>query len=249
MNKKGITTLVVIIAIIVVGFYFFGSSKDDSTEKTDSISAYFQEQMISRGIADIGHPIEGFDANLLVIAFPGLLESDFHNVKSFEGHYEYNAETLEFVREQAEPVSSAEQTISDEGFATLLQNLEARLEKEIQNESDVDTLINSIDLAETLSLNLDEKSEVLGVSVTVLEVLEDSRCPIDVTCIQAGTVRVRTLLTSGLGEGGAEQIFELFSPVTTEVEEVELIQVMPLPESTVEIEDEDYVFSFRVSKR
>ncbi|RPF70486.1 hypothetical protein [Aurantiacibacter spongiae] len=44
-----------------------------------------------------------------------------------------------------------------------------------------------------------------AVSVTPLEVIEDSRCPVDAQCIQAGTVRVRTRVE----RGSAEQTIEL----------------------------------------
>ena len=36
-----------------------------------------------------------------------------------------------------------------------------------------------------------------GVHLTPLEVVSDSRCPIDVQCIQAGTVTVRTRIEEG----------------------------------------------------
>jgi hypothetical protein len=88
----------------------------------------------------------------------------------------------------------------------------------------------------------------LGIEIEPLEVIEDSRCPIDVECIQAGTVRVRTLLTSGLGT--ANQIFELGQTITTEAEMVTLIAVSPQPNSTEPaIESDDYRFTFEIEKR
>lgn len=91
--------------------------------------------------------------------------------------------------------------------------------------------------------------EVSGLDVKILplEVVEDSRCPYDVQCIQAGTVRVRTLVTSGLGE--STSILTLGRALTTEVETVTLIAVTPTKESTKKISPQDYRFTFKVTKR
>jgi hypothetical protein len=91
--------------------------------------------------------------------------------------------------------------------------------------------------------------EVSGLDVRIipLEVLEDSRCPIDVVCIQAGTVRVRARLISGLGE--ARQEFKIGQPITTEAETVTLTEVSPQPKAGVKIKDSEYVFRFEVTKR
>jgi len=87
----------------------------------------------------------------------------------------------------------------------------------------------------------------LDVSITPIEVIEDSRCPVDVVCIQAGTVRLRARLLSGLGE--ANQVFEIGKPITTEVEEITLLSVLPEPRAGKTILPADYVFKFSVRKR
>lgn len=87
----------------------------------------------------------------------------------------------------------------------------------------------------------------LDVHITPLKVLEDSRCPIDVVCIQAGTVRVQARLVSGLGT--AQQEFKLGQAVTTEAEEITLTAVSPVPKAGVKIAESDYVFTFTVTKR
>ena len=51
----------------------------------------------------------------------------------------------------------------------------------------------------TVAARLGEEVRVNDLSIRPLEVLEDSRCPIDVTCIWAGRVRVRVAI-SGAGE-------------------------------------------------
>lgn len=92
-----------------------------------------------------------------------------------------------------------------------------------------------------------QSAQALGVVITPILVLEDSRCPVDVQCIQAGTVRLRAQLQSGLGS--AEQVFTLGQPITTEAETVTLILVSPAKNSTITIGPSEYVFEFEIRKR
>jgi len=98
-----------------------------------------------------------------------------------------------------------------------------------------------------VTISLNERADVAGITITPLSVVEDSRCPIDVNCIQAGRVRVRATLTSGLGT--ADQIFIIGEPITTEAEVITLTRVTPAPISTVQIKDADYRFTFKVVKQ
>ena len=88
---------------------------------------------------------------------------------------------------------------------------------------------------------------LMNVRIYPTELLEDSRCPIDVVCIQAGTVRIRARLVSGLGESPRQE-YTLGKPVTTETEEVTLVEVLPVPKSTVSIKPSDYVFRFKIER-
>src|SRR3989344_1477054 len=99
----------------------------------------------------------------------------------------------------------------------------------------------------TIETRIDQGASALGVKVVPLEVLQDSRCPVDVECVWEGTVQVRALLSSGLGE--AEQVFELNQPITTEAEVITLVEVFPAPESGRAILPNDYRFMFEVAKR
>jgi hypothetical protein len=91
------------------------------------------------------------------------------------------------------------------------------------------------------------KIEGAGISITPTAVLEDSRCPTDVECIQAGTVRVMTSLSTGLGT--ADQEFILGGIITTEAEEISLVDVRPYPVSKSQIAQQDYDFKFEIKKR
>lgn len=98
-----------------------------------------------------------------------------------------------------------------------------------------------------LSLKLNQSGTTLDVTLTPKEVLEDSRCPINVVCIQAGTVRLRATLTSGLGTG--DQIFKLGETTTTEAENITLVRVEPSTTAGQEMNKNSYVFHFEISKR
>lgn len=101
--------------------------------------------------------------------------------------------------------------------------------------------------ASILEARIDLGASTSGVTIIPLEVLEDSRCPIDVICVQAGTVRLRAELQSGLGT--AEQVFVLGQPITTEAEIVTLTEVRPSRIADEEIVTGEYQFVFRVEER
>lgn len=96
----------------------------------------------------------------------------------------------------------------------------------------------------TFTLALNETGESHGWSVTPTEVIEDSRCPSDVQCIQAGTVRVR--LTIG-GDPKEEYELTLIEPLVIDgVRRITLLKVDPAPVSKVETKKSDYRFTFLV---
>lgn len=246
---KPTQTTILIAAIIILvsaGVYLFGQ-KEDEERAGNNIAEYLQERIITLAIEDIGMPIEGFDAELVMAAFPGFLPSDFSGVETPEGHYELRGGELEFVRDQSQPITSAEGMISGDGYRTLLENVSARLEYAIDTREKVDALLSRLNTSERIRARIGEGASALGVRVVPLLVLEESRCPLDVTCIQAGTIRVRALLSSGMGE--APQEFTLDRPITTEAETVTLIQATPHPESGKTIAPSEYVFTFEATKR
>lgn len=97
----------------------------------------------------------------------------------------------------------------------------------------------------TVSARLGEEGKTLGVSITPLAVLEDSRCPVGVQCIQAGTVRLSLHVKSAVAEDTLE--IGLASAISSERERVAFIDVVPPPRAGEDIADADYVFRFHVS--
>ena len=89
--------------------------------------------------------------------------------------------------------------------------------------------------------------EALGETIEPLKVLQDSRCPVDVQCIWAGTVQIEVRVVGGMGPGTLT--LELGKPGTTEVNQITLVDVKPAPKSTVDIAESDYIFTFEVIRR
>jgi hypothetical protein len=83
-----------------------------------------------------------------------------------------------------------------------------------------------------------------GTSIGVLNLVEDSRCPVDVQCIQAGTVRVRTSINAM----NRDFIFTLGQAQEVNGVTISLIAVSPAQKnSKVTVPPSDYVFTFSVT--
>jgi hypothetical protein len=85
----------------------------------------------------------------------------------------------------------------------------------------------------------------LNMSVSPKEIISDSRCPIEVTCVWAGTVEVRTTLSTPVSHG--EHVLALGTPQVFGAYTVTLIGVTP--EKTEEaIPGSSYRFTFEIIK-
>lgn len=99
----------------------------------------------------------------------------------------------------------------------------------------------------SLQGGIGEQLRGLGVEIIPIRVIEDSRCPLGVQCVQAGTVRIAATVVSGTGTSSATlSLHQLF---TTETETIILIAVNPAPEAGRTIAAKDYRFTFKVVKR
>lgn len=83
-----------------------------------------------------------------------------------------------------------------------------------------------------------------AVHITPLEVVSDSRCPIDVQCIQAGTVTLRTLIE--VGTNSETVTLTLNKAITFVGKRVTLVSATPAKSSTQTILPSDYKFGFEV---
>jgi hypothetical protein len=97
----------------------------------------------------------------------------------------------------------------------------------------------------TFVLRLNETGESHGWTVTPTALVEDSRCPADVQCIQAGTVRVSVRIGDATAK---EQTLTVLEPALIEGGRITLLTVDPAPISTKPIEKTEYRFTFLVEK-
>ncbi len=92
------------------------------------------------------------------------------------------------------------------------------------------------------TLSFGQSGAVSLIQITPKELIEDSRCPTDVNCIQAGTVRVRASLIGTAGE--EERTFVLGKPQNVFGQEIILESVLPIKISTKSSRNNDYQFTF-----
>ena len=85
-------------------------------------------------------------------------------------------------------------------------------------------------------------SDVTKVSVTPLQVLEDSRCPIYAKCVWMGTVKLKVKVTNKVGVS-AEDVLTLNEPKTIAGVVVTLTDVMPAKTDKALVLS-DYTFTF-----
>lgn len=103
--------------------------------------------------------------------------------------------------------------------------------------------------AVTFMLTLNESESAFGTTLTPIEVVEDSRCPMDAMCIQRGQTRVRVETVDGMGTSTVVVTLGAPEPATTETASFWLTEVMPYPMASDPTEPEQYRFTFRVEAR
>lgn len=144
MNKNLIIIAVVIVAALVIAYFWPGDNPALPEDNPTPLGTYFQNQLVSLAVQRVGQPIEGFDANLLMMSFPGLVVSDFQNVETVEGYYKIENNQAILVRREGAPITSAERMVSAQGYTTLLQNVSSRLILPANTEAEVDTIITKL---------------------------------------------------------------------------------------------------------
>jgi hypothetical protein len=85
-----------------------------------------------------------------------------------------------------------------------------------------------------------------GLQITFDKIIQDSRCPVDVMCIQAGTVTAQVTLRSG---GKVQQANLVSDKVLYRFANyaIYLLHAAPAPHSKVEIDPNNYTIVFHVT--
>lgn len=99
----------------------------------------------------------------------------------------------------------------------------------------------------TLTLKYDETGRVGAISITPLEIVEDSRCPINAMCVWQGTVRVSVRLSSSAGV--TTETLTINTPFQVASQSVTLTAVTPYPNTTAKYSKDTYRFTFEVGKK
>ena len=100
--------------------------------------------------------------------------------------------------------------------------------------------------ATKITMELYKKSVVLGTTFEPWAVLEDSRCPIDVNCIQAGKVTVAVHIAAG-SEGTISAQFQPGKTISTKTLKITLDEVLPAKTAGHKIADGEYRFAFTIA--
>jgi hypothetical protein len=97
-----------------------------------------------------------------------------------------------------------------------------------------------------ITLDVGKSGEVQGLKVTFNSFVQDSRCPIDVQCIQAGAVTINVTFAHGphietknMPSDEVPQIFDEYK--------ISIVHVAPARESKTEIQKDAYRVTFHVS--
>lgn len=95
------------------------------------------------------------------------------------------------------------------------------------------------------NLKVGQSIVVAGVTAKLISISDDSRCPSDVVCIQAGTVRANFSIEESSVKP-TTKTYTLGVPVANAYFTGELVSVAPYPKATQTISQSEYTIVFRV---
>lgn len=212
MRRSILIISITVLALAAIAVYVLLTSRSRADRlshpegTSPKITEHFKSRMEQAVIAQIGQPIEGFNAHLYLQTFPGLTPSDFEGVTTGEGIYTLKENEVVFVRTRTDLITSAEGAIDREGMTTLLANVSNRLDVKLEDTNSVDTILVKISQKKVPERNSDSGAMTGGlgetivlagsIRITPLEIVEDSRCPEKAVCVWEGRLRVRIRIES-----------------------------------------------------
>tara|TARA_Y100000310_G_scaffold26446_1_gene25215 strand:+ start:4956 stop:5612 length:657 start_codon:yes stop_codon:yes gene_type:complete len=166
------TTIKILLILLIITAIILSLSSVQIFKKTPSpeeipieLVNTFSQQMQNKIINEIGQPIEGFEPPMFIQAFPNLKYEDFNNVQALEGIYIFENSKLTFKRTKKTPITSAEQTITDEGMETLLENIADRLNIKIIDATSITQII--INLEQSIKTFCEETQRNAGACIKI----------------------------------------------------------------------------------
>jgi hypothetical protein len=106
------------------------------------------------------------------------------------------------------------------------------------------------ELGQVFELKLNQYVEFMDekLTITFLDVLEDSRCPTDVTCVWQGMTSLSFNMSQVINAKFILNTLDKNTEIVFDKYQVELIDVKPYPISTTPIKNDDYIAMLRLSK-
>lgn len=101
--------------------------------------------------------------------------------------------------------------------------------------------------SEDIVLSVGQKIEITNLIVTLNSILEDSRCPSDVTCITAGSVMVEVTLRDSSGSGTVKLVTNDV-PYQFDGNSISVTSVLPDRKAKKQISSDQYRVTFHISK-
>lgn len=149
--KAGVYIVVIVAILIGAGFYLFydGGDTENREMSLTPQAQYFVETIESGTVERVGQPIEGFEPQMFMLAFPGIVPSDFDGVEAEQGVYQVSNGAIAFVLTDSGPEHSAARAVTPAGMGVLLENIAARLDFPIDTDAGVRALLEQIDEVET----------------------------------------------------------------------------------------------------
>lgn len=96
-----------------------------------------------------------------------------------------------------------------------------------------------------LTANVGQAISAFGITIKPSEIVEDSRCPSDVQCIQAGRLRIKVEMGSALG--ATSRILEVGQTEIYDDHKITFKRAAPdSKKSTFELKPSDYSFTFLI---
>jgi len=101
-----------------------------------------------------------------------------------------------------------------------------------------------------VKVQINHETPYKGIKIKFVDLIEDSRCPTDTTCVWAGNAKISVQLS----KNGKKKILEMnsgISPKTVHFEgyDITLTRLTPAPASNIRIRKDGYVATFTITKR
>lgn len=149
--------LIIVLLLVVFNAFFVFSGGLDLLVKTEQREEQKNEN-ISPDIVDVfrftlenevdkkkGKPIEGYEPQMFLDVFDGLVETDFAGAQAWMGEYVIVEGRLEHdTSKVTSPIHSAAGAMNRVGYGTLLNNVSTRTGIDLQGEGTITDVINVI---------------------------------------------------------------------------------------------------------